>query len=92
MAFLTHYCEYPIYEPAEGGYYYAGNEACGHRHFLTMWGAKRHLAKMRAELEMEGFIVYKDRAYLAGKYIGEGESWVVERKYGSRNSGKQIYQ
>ena len=27
MVYLTHYCEYPIYEPAEGGYYYAGREA-----------------------------------------------------------------
>ena len=26
MRYLTYYGEYPIYEPAEGGYYYAGNE------------------------------------------------------------------
>lgn len=26
MRYLTHYAEYPIYEPAEGGYYYAGNQ------------------------------------------------------------------
>ena len=26
MRYLTYYKEYPIYEPAEGGYYYAGNE------------------------------------------------------------------
>lgn len=26
MSYLTFYSEYPIYEPAEGGYYYAGNE------------------------------------------------------------------
>lgn len=24
MVYVTHYEEYPIYEPAEGGYYYAG--------------------------------------------------------------------
>ena len=28
MYYLTYYEEYPIYEPAEGGYYYAGNQAC----------------------------------------------------------------
>lgn len=92
MVYLTHYQEYPIYEPAEGGYYYAGNEAYEYHRFFTKWGAKRHLAKMRAELEMEGFIVYDNRAYLRSKYIGEGESWVIERTYGSHNSGKQIYQ
>lgn len=27
MVYLTHYSEYPIYEPAEGGYYYAGQQA-----------------------------------------------------------------
>ena len=26
MRFISHYEEYPIYESAEGGYYYAGNQ------------------------------------------------------------------
>lgn len=26
MRFISHYEEYPIYEPAEGGYYYSGNQ------------------------------------------------------------------
>ena len=26
MRYLSHYQEYPIFEPAEGGYYYAGNQ------------------------------------------------------------------
>lgn len=92
MVYLTHYQEYPIYEPAEGGYYYAGNEAYEHYRFLTKWGAKRHLAKMRKELEEEGFIVNEYRACLPSKYVGEGESWVIEKAYGSHNEGKQIYQ
>lgn len=92
MVYLTHYYEYSIYEPAEGGYYYAGNEAYAHHRFLTKWGAKRCLAKMRATLEKEGFIVHEDRAYLRSKYIGEGESWRIEKHYGSHNAGKQIYQ
>ena len=90
--FLTHYTEYPIYEPAEGGYYYAGNEADDCYTFRTKWGAKRKLRKMKAELKEDGFIVYEDRAYKASKYIGDGESWHIERKYGSHNSGRQIYQ
>ena len=26
MRYISHYEEYPIYEPAEGGYYYQGNQ------------------------------------------------------------------
>lgn len=26
MRYITHYEEYSIYEPAEGGYYYSGNQ------------------------------------------------------------------
>ena len=92
MVYLTHYQQYPLYEPAEGGYYYAGNEAFESFTFLTKWGAKRQLAKMRAELEADDFTVYDDKAILSSKYIGEGESWEIERKYGSHNRGKQIYQ
>jgi hypothetical protein len=92
MVYLTHYCEYPIYEPAEGGYYYSGREAYEYYRLNSVKQAKRKLAKMKAELEAEGFIVDEDRADLYSKYIGEGESWRIEKVYGSRNSGKQIYQ
>lgn len=92
MIYLTHYQEYPIYEPAEGGYYYAGNEPYEYHRFRTMWGAKRHLAKMKAELEEEGFEVLDNKAFLRSKYVGEGESWIIERAYGLHKSGKQIYQ
>lgn len=92
MVYLTHYAEYPIYEPAEGGYYYAGNEAYEYYRLNSEKQAKRKLAKMQKELEAEGFIVDEDRAYLPSKYIGEGESWRIEKVYGSHNRGKQIYQ
>ena len=92
MIYLTHYQEYPIYEPAEGGYYYAGQEAYEYYRFFTKWGARRHLAKMRAELEADGFQVTKDRAYKYEPYIGENERWIIEKTYGSHNKGKQIYQ
>lgn len=92
MVYLTHYEEYPIYEPAEGGYYYAGRQVTAYYRFLTMWGAKRHFAKMKAELREEGFTVYDNRAYLSSKYIGEGELWIIEKTCGSRTSGTQTYQ
>lgn len=89
---LTHYEEYPIYEPAEGGYYYAGNQVVEGFKFLTKWGAKRQLAKMRGHLEALGFTVLEDKAYLSSKYVGEGQSWIVEKKCGSHSRGKQVYQ
>ena len=92
MVYLTHYAEYPLYEPAEGGYYYAGNAAYEYFRLNSVKQAKRKLAKIKKELEAEGFIVYEDRAYLTSKYIGEGESWIIEKVYGSHESGKQIYQ
>lgn len=92
MVYLTHYEEYPIYEPAEGGYYYAGNQAIEYRRLNSMKQAKRIFAKMQKELEADGFIVYENRAFLPSKYIGEGESWRIEKVLGSHESGKQIYQ
>lgn len=92
MVYLTHYTEYPIYEPAEGGYYYAGNEANEYYRLNSVKQAKRKLAKMRKELEAEGFEVYEDEAYMHSKYIGESEFWRIEKVYGSHESGRQIYQ
>ena len=92
MVYLTHYTEYPIYEPAEGGYYYAGREANEYYRLNSVKQAKRKLAKMQKELEAEGFEVFEDRAYMHSKYIGESESWRIEKVYGSHASGRQIYQ
>lgn len=92
MVYLTHYTEYPIYEPAEGGYYYAGIEANEYYRLNSVKQAKRKLAKMRKELEAEGFEVFEDRAYMHIKYIGESKSWIIEKVYGSQESGRQIYQ
>lgn len=92
MVYLTHYKEYPIYEPAEGGYYYAGNEANEYYRLNSIKQAKRKLAKMRKELEADGFEVYEDRAYLYSEYIGKSEFWIIEKVYGSDESGRQIYQ
>lgn len=92
--YLTHYTEYPIYEPAEGGYYYAGREADTSWECDTLEEAQKQLAEMKEELEADGFIVREDltKATLDSKYIGDGEMWVIEETYGSHNSGRQIYQ
>lgn len=92
MVYLTHYTEYPIYEPAEGGYFYAGKEATNFYRLNSVKQAKRKLAKLKKKLEAEGFVVYEDRAYLHSRYIGEGEQIVIEKVYGSHNSGWHPYE
>lgn len=92
MVYLTHYTEYPIYEPAEGGYYYAGREAGSFYRLNSVKQAKRKLAKIKNELENDGFVVDEDYAFLHSRYIGEGEQWVIEKVYGSRNSGWHPYE
>lgn len=91
MVYLTHYNEYPIYEAAEGGYYYAGQEAGCFYRLNSVKQAKRKLAKMSKELEEEGFVVRDDYAFLRSRYIGEGERWIIEKVYGSHNKGRVPY-
>ena len=92
MLYLTHYEEYPIFEPAEGGYYYAGNQAQEFYRLNSMKQARRQLAKMRKELEEDGFQVWETGAYKRSRYIGEGEEWVIEKVYGSENRGWHPYE
>lgn len=94
MIYLTHYIEYPIYEPAEGGYYYAGQQPCEFYRLNSLKQAKQKLAKMRKELEAEGFVVDVDNLYVNrySKYIGEGESWEIEKSYGEKSSGWHPYE
>jgi hypothetical protein len=92
MLYLTHYTEYPIYEPAEGGYYYTGREADNFYRLNSLKQAKRKLAKLKKQLEFESFVVGEDYAYRSSKYIGEGEEWVIEKVYGSKNSGWRPYE
>lgn len=92
MVYLTHYTEYPIYEPAEGGYYYAGREAGSFYRLNSMKQAQRKLEKMRKILEEDGFQVWPDGAYRRSKYIGHGEEWIIEKVYGSCNEGWRPYE
>ena len=115
MRYLTYYGEYPIYEPAEGGYYYAGNEVTKSDRM-----SKR---KCRAEFEkiwqdclkeneQNGFVgndyyewdkiidrlhVYPwvranaNYIYRKGDLIGDGESYIIERRQGSQRKGWEPY-
>lgn len=94
MYYVSYITEYPIYEPAEGGYYYAGTQIQMCREFQTWKKANRFFQKCRKEfLEMhEG---EEDRindatwggvgkhvnpaVYYFSRYIGEGESVELTR-------------
>lgn len=96
--FITHYEEYAIYEPAEGGYYYAGNQALDWEVYPNLDKAKERLQEILSELKAEdgefewhilsnGMEVHcKTR-----QYIGTNESYVIERVVGSQNRGRVPY-
>lgn len=97
MVYLTHYSEYPIYEPAEGGYYYAGNEVVEYER-LSLRQAKRKFEELIRELVSEDtderypWIQISPRFIVRNNYyIGDGESYCIERKLGSNRSGRVIY-
>lgn len=91
MVYLTHYTEYPIYYPEEGGYYTAGCYVEEYYRLNSEKQAKRKLAKLKKELEQQGFKVYEDGAFLYRRYIGECEEWKIEKKLGSDECGKTPY-
>ena len=114
MQYLTHYHEYPIWEPAEGGYYYAGND------IVTIEKkSKRQCKKEFEEIWQQCLLENKENGFVEGAdwervreengsdiypwirngnliyrdsyYIGDGESFMIERHYGSAVSGYQPY-
>jgi len=103
MVYLTVYEEYPIYEPAEGGYYYSGNQVVAYQKL-----SKRQARKKMDEIWQEIVEKYRGWAdelarwtyskssygvkiYYRSKYIGDGKSYVIERKLGSEERGWEPY-
>lgn len=110
MRYLTHYEEYPIFEPAEGGYYYAGNaivesermsKRAARKNIEEIWrDAKAYNLEEFGEEEPTrdedrfGNSIYPwyrsldgNMVWRRGRYIGEGESYIVERRRGSEERG-----
>ena len=77
--YVTVYQEYPIYEPAEGGYYYAGHEI---NRSYVFYNYKR--ARQFYEKHHDEFTYYS-------KFIGESTHMEIEQTYGKYVSGRQIY-
>ena len=96
--YVTLYYLYPIYEPAEGGYYYNGigvDESYG---FQTRKKALKFLRKRRKEClkedkNVKGWYNYINSfgVYNENGYIGNGYFWELERKFGASRSGYQPY-
>ena len=113
MRYLSYYEEYPIYEPAEGGYYYTGNQLIKTERkskrqcrieFERIWQdcKKKNEENGFAEDTDWNKVVTDTREYpwiragdncicKFGKYIGEGASYVIERKSGSMECGWEPY-
>lgn len=115
MRYVTHYEEYPIYEPAEGGYYYAGNkvveserlskhkckkvldeiwEDCK-RYNLEWFGAEEPEYEDKRGNKIYAWRRVKNNWYngifKGSRYIGEGESYIIERHKGSETKGWHPY-
>lgn len=58
--YITYYEEYPIYEPAEGGYYYAGNQACSHYGFDNFYEMYKYLPTVLQIEDMEATAFMED--------------------------------
>ena len=97
--YVTLYNKYPIYEPAEGGYYYEGREISWSFPFQEYRKARRFLKKC-----FKDCVACKDtedkywhtnanhsRFGVGSKYIGEGWYVVLERKQGSEVKGWEPY-
>ena len=98
MRYVTHYEQYPIYEPAEGGYYYAGNQITEYER-MSKRAAKRELKELFDILRRDHndpeypwvMSLDENMIYRGSKYIGDGESYGIERKLGRRSSGRVAY-
>lgn len=65
MYYVSYITEYPIYEPAEGGYYYAGTHIEMCREFSSWKKANRFYQKCRKEFleEYGGYLDARDKRW-----------------------------
>lgn len=98
--YVTLYSLYPIYEAAEGGYYYNGVGIADSYGFQTFRKARQFLAKRYKECFEEDHLTNGWECidthkyfgvYNANGYIGEGYFWQLERKQGISSSGRVPY-
>lgn len=94
--YVSHYSLYPIFEPAEGGYYYDGIQLDGSVCVSTLQKAKERLEK---EAKEYGYEVLRDgydsRKAVSddynGRYVGEGSFIIIESRKGMYTQGRKPY-
>ena len=98
MRCISYYEEYPIYEPAEGGYYYAGNQLIEserkskrqcRKEFEAIWA--ECMKENESGIDSPWIRVDDNCIRRYSQYIGEGESIVIEKKSGSYKKGWKPY-
>lgn len=100
MYYVTAYSEYPIYERAEGGYYYTGVQIESSRKYQTWRKAKQSLRKLYKAYVADGsanepgWFETASRQHFGwcGKYIGEGWFIKLERTQGKDVCGWRPYE
>lgn len=93
--YVSYYEEYPIFEPAEGGYYYAGAQLSSSVQCSTLKKARQRLAKMVNGSWNDPICplvqTSKNLASYHGNYIGEGSFLVIETHKGHNEAGYEPY-
>lgn len=99
--YITEYRQYPIYEPAEGGYYYEGTEMVQYTRTNNIKRARKLLKKMVTEYyecegiltpdAVEGISTLGNHHYHSTRYVGEGMEWHIETKLGKNEHGWRPY-
>ena len=99
MYYVTYYEEYPIYEPAEGGYYYAGSQNVWVREFKS-WRKARQFFNKVAKQFVEDFsydnpyCMYGFRmcyAEVCASYFGNGYGIVLTSRKPLKEHGWKPY-
>ena len=75
MVYVTHYEEYPIYEPAEGGYYYAGIRIVESEK-LSKRAAKKLFKKLLEEAKEENLQMYGEEEPVHDPKQGRIYPWI----------------
>lgn len=95
MVYLSYYEEYPIYEPAEGGYYYSGLELVESERLSKRQAKKLFDEKAKEKMNDGNWMRCNPKfgrsMIMKSKYIGEGACFCIERRQGMHERGKVTY-
>ena len=99
MYYVTYYEEYPIYEPAEGGYYYAVSQNVWVREFKSWRKARQFFNKVAKQVVEEfsydnPYCTYgfpNSYAEVCSRYIGNGYGIVLTSRKPLEEHGWKPY-